>query len=91
MALMTRIVYSAVSYIALMALAVVYVRAARPLLQRLVAQNGPYSSTGETLQILLPVLIAALALGVTIFLIFGSVKEEKARNTVSGQRRRPPP
>jgi hypothetical protein len=87
---MSRIVYSVVSYIALMALAVVWVRAGIPLTDRLINQNGPYSSVGETLQILIPLLIGALVLGVTVFLIYGSVKQEKARNTAAGQRRRPP-
>jgi len=91
MALLTRIVFSVVSYISLMALSVVYIRVGLPLLDRLANQNGPFSSVGAPLRIMIPAIIAGLILGTTIFLIFGAVKEEKARNRASGQRRRPPP
>lgn len=81
MPLTVRIVYTAISVIALMADYILYSRVLLPLNQ--LVQNkysGPFSSVTESLVGFVPLVIGVMLLGVILFQIWGTVKEEKARN-----------
>lgn len=93
MPLTTRIVFTAISVIALMADYILYSRVFLPLNQLVQTQySGPFSPVVESLVGFFPLILGVLLLGVIVFQIYGAVKDEKARTSRRLDRppRRPP-
>lgn len=85
-----RMIFVAVGFVSNTVLAVIYVRAAAPLLEMAGSGGqfaGPFSSVADLAMIVPAVVIGVIYLALAAFLVAGPVQEEKA---ASRQARRPP-
>jgi len=85
-----RLVVAASGFIATTILALIYVRAAAPLLQKSTtgAFQGPFSPVAELALVIPAVVIGLLYLSLAAWVVAGPVQEETARSVRAGGRRR---
>lgn len=78
-----RIMLVVFTYIAVLVTGVIYAQAGQPLFDMLTTDfSGPFTDVAKRLDTLIPILLGAVFVGNTLYLIYGPVQEETARGRV---------
>jgi hypothetical protein len=72
-----RIMFGFFTTVGMAMVAAIYIRAGLPLLARLEASDGPLSSVAPEARIVIPLAIILIEVSTLVYVIFGSVEEEK--------------